>query len=380
MALAGNIKEFGLADIFQIVSLQQKTGELIVESSQGNVTVLLDKGLIVGADASFRPIEERLEQSLLQSHQLTKFQLKRARENQKKTHQPFWTALAEVGDIDPGAVQRALSQQIHETVYHLLRWTEGEYRFEPRKVEYDQHLISPVNTEFLVMEGFRITDEWSQFEKDIPSLQVLVRRTQGSVSPEALEDVEKRIYELLEAEKTIQDLADIGQLGEFDACQTVYELMKKGWVEKVPGKKGQKVKVRRPVLDLKALLAKAAIFVAGLAAIGGVVVGVRMLPRDVVLIHRPNLDGFAAIAPLATRSRLQNAAYYVAVFFVETGRQPASLDDLVSSGAIPDPEVLRDAWGQTIALVTDQTPLLVSSPGLDGIPGTADDITVAAPF
>ena len=31
MALAGNIKEFGLADIFQIVSLQQKTGELIVQ-------------------------------------------------------------------------------------------------------------------------------------------------------------------------------------------------------------------------------------------------------------------------------------------------------------------------------------------------------------
>ena len=112
MALAGNIKEFGLADIFQIVSLQQKTGVLTVEGSQGKVTVLLEKGLIVGADATFRPIEERLEQSLVQSQQITKFQLKRATEKQKKTHQPLWTALAEVGEIDIETLRKMLSQQM----------------------------------------------------------------------------------------------------------------------------------------------------------------------------------------------------------------------------------------------------------------------------
>ncbi len=376
MALAGNIKEFGLADIFQIVSLQQKTGVLTVESSQGKVTVLLEKGLIVGADASFRPIEERLEQSLIQSNQLSKFQLKRATENQKKTHQPLWTALADVGDIDTGTIQRTLSQQIHETVYQLLRWTEGQYKFEPRKVEFDQNLISPVNTEFLVMEGFRITDEWSQFEKEIPSLQVLIRRTQGSVSPEDLAGVEKKVYQLLESEKTIQDIADSGQFGEFDACQTVYDLMKKGWVEKVPGKKGKKARVRRVAFDFKALFANAAMFVIGIAAIGGVVFGVRMLPKDFALIHQPNLDGLAAIGPLATRSRIQNVAYYVAVYFFETGTRPTALEELVSGGVIPDSGVLRDAWGHTITLTSSQNTLLLRSPGLDGEPNTDDDITL----
>ena len=92
MALAGNIKEFGLADIFQIVSLQQKTGILTIQSSEGEVAVILENGLIVGADATFRPIEERIEQSLVQSQQISKFQLKRAKEKQKKTSQPLWTA------------------------------------------------------------------------------------------------------------------------------------------------------------------------------------------------------------------------------------------------------------------------------------------------
>ena len=35
MALAGDIKEFGLADIFQIVSLQKKTGALWIMFRRG---------------------------------------------------------------------------------------------------------------------------------------------------------------------------------------------------------------------------------------------------------------------------------------------------------------------------------------------------------
>lgn len=374
MALAGNIKEFGLADIFQIVSLQQKTGVLTVESSQGTVAVLLEKGLIVGANASFRPIEERLEQSLIQGNQLSKFQLKRATENQRKTHQPLWTALAEVGDIDVGVLQRALSQQIHETIYHLLRWTEGNYRFEPRKVEYDQNLVTPINTEFLIMEGFRITDEWSLFEKEIPSLQVLIRRTQGSVSPGDLSETEKKIYQVLESEKTIQDIADIGQMGEFDACQTVYELMKKGWVEKVPGKKGKKVKIRRVSLDLDMLLSKAAMLFIGIAVIIGAVFGVRVLPDDVILIHQPNLSGIEAVKPLATRSYIQNVSYYITVYFFEYGKRPSSLDELVSIGSIPNSDLLRDVWGNPLVMESDRGGVLLRSLGQDGESGTSDDV------
>jgi len=380
MALAGNIKEFGLADIFQIVSLQQKTGVLTVESSQGTVAVLLEKGLIVGANASFRPIEERLEQSLIQGNQISKFQLKRATENQRKTHQPLWTALAEVGDIDVGVLQRALSQQIHETIYHLLRWTEGNYRFEPRKVEYDQNLVTPINTEFLIMEGFRITDEWSLFEKEIPSLQVLIRRTQGSVSPGDLSETEKKIYQALESEKTIQDIADIGQMGEFDTCQTVYELMKKGWVEKVPGKKGKKVKIRRVSLDFDMLLSKAAMLFIGIAVIIGAVFGVRMLPDGFILVHQPNLSGIEAVKPLANRSYIQNVSYYIAVYFLEYGKRPSSLDELVSIGSLPNSDLLRDVWGNPLVMESDRGGVLLRSLGQDGESGTSDDITLKVPL
>jgi hypothetical protein len=241
MALAGNIKEFGLADIFQIISLQQKTGELTVESPEGKVKILVEQGFIVGADATFRSIEERLQQSSARSQVISKFHLKRALETQKKTFQPLWTVLAETRAIDVKTLQLMLSQQIHETVYHVLRWSEGTYSFEPRRsVEYDSELISPINSEFLVMEGFRITDEWSEIEKTIPSLQLLVRHKGGILdTPDGLSDSEMRIFKLLSTERTVQELVDMSQLGEFDTCQTLYELIKKNLIEPAPGKKGK---------------------------------------------------------------------------------------------------------------------------------------------
>lgn len=382
MALAGNITEFGLADIFQIVSLQQKTGVLIVESSQGKVTVLLEKGLIVGADASFRPIEERLEQSLVQSQQLSKFQLKRATEKQKKTHQPLWTALAEVGEIDISTLQKALSQQIHETVYQLLRWTEGDYRFEPRKsVEYDHQLVSPVNTEFLVMEGFRITDEWSQFEKEIPSLHIVIRRNpQISTPPNDLPSAEAKVFGLLDTERTIQDVIDMSQLGEFDTCQTVYELMKKQLVERVPGKKGKRAQAPRFSIDVKDLLSKAAVYAVGIGIVVGILFLLNVLPESIRPIHIPNFAAIGAVKPFTSQSRLATLSHYVSIYVLEHAAPPASLEELVQQQRIPSNDLLVDFWGHPYLLTSTGRVIELRSSGQDGTPHTEDDLSIEIPF
>jgi competence protein ComGC len=382
MALAGNIKEFGLADIFQIVSLQQKTGILTVESSKGRVTVLLEKGMIVGADASFRPIEERLEQTLVQSQQLTKFQLKRATENQKKTHQPLWTALAELGDVDAGSLQRVLSQQIHETIYHLLRWTEGDYRFDPRKnVEYDHNLVSPVNTEFLVMEGFRITDEWSEFEKEIPSFHIMVRRNPEITAPPAdLSDAEAKIFRLLETDKSLQELIDIGQLGEFDTCQTVHELMKKHVVERVPGKKSKKVNVRQPAFDFREIFSKAAVVLVTLGVLAGGVFALRFLPANFALIQIPQVTALRTIKPFIVEAHLYALATEMSAYALSHGKSPASLTDLVGQGRIRSRKQLKDAWEHPYTMQAGKRAVIIRSAGPDGTMNTDDDLTVAAPF
>jgi len=382
MALAGNIKEFGLADIFQIVSLQQKTGVLTIEGAEGKASILLENGLIVGADATFRPTEERLEQSLTQSQQISKFQLKRATESQKKTHQPLWTVLAEMGDVDLGVLQKVLSQQIHETVYHVLRWTEGEYRFDPQKsVDYDRQLIAPVNTEFLVMEGFRITDEWSELEKEIPSLQLVIRRAAGvSTPPAELSDAEAKVFNLLTTEHTIQDVIDMAQLGEFDTCQTIYELMRKHLVEKVLGLKGKAPKFRRIGLSVKDVFLKVAAFGVGIAVVVGVIFLLKYLPKNFTFFHKPSLQAVGQVKPFTAQSQLNALAQAISSYFLEHHKLPASFNDLLQEQFIPSPKGLTDPWGHPYLLTSDKNVVSLRSAGKDGVPQTADDVSLEIPF
>ena len=355
MALAGNIKEFGLADIFQIVSLQQKTGELIVQGKEGSVNILLESGFIVGANATFRSIEERLERALERSEAINKFQLKRALETQKKTLQPLWTVLAETNAVNVETLKNVLSQQIHETIYHILRWTEGEYRFEPKKsVEYDRQLISPINTEFLVMEGFRITDEWPEVEKVITSFQLMVRRVPHvDAPPQDLSEGEAKLFKLLAQDHSVQDLIDIGQQGEFETCQNLYGLMKRKIVERVPDKKGNAVVQKRSSsVGFGDIVLKAAGVVAMIAVVAAMIFLLRFLPDDLSLIHKPNLGGVNVMKQFAAQSELMRVSRQVSRYYLLKKQWPASLDDLLNEQVMSSPQILLDPWGHPYAITT----------------------------
>lgn len=382
MALAGNIKEFGLADIFQIVSLQQKTGELTVEGPDGKVTILVERGFIVGADATFRSIEDRLQQSLVRSQSISKFHLKRAIETQKKTLQSLWTVLAETGAVNLNTLQKMLSQQIHETVYHVLRWSEGTYRFDPKKsVEYDDQLISPINTEFLVMEGFRITDEWSEIEKKIPSFQLLVHQKPGASSSQtSLSDAEMKVYKLLSTDRTVQELIDMSQLGEFDTCQTLYELMKKDIVEPVPGKKGKTPKMRRITVGFTDILVRGVTLIIAVAVLVGIIVGFSYLPEDFSLIHRPNMKVIPQLKRLATQSYLTAFSEIIPQYYLQHKTPPETLENLRSAELGVSASMIKDSWGQPYIMHVQKREVLLQSLGPDGTLETDDDIQILIPF
>ena len=96
MALEGTFKDFGLADIFQLIGLQKKTGVLTVRGEGGRlVTVSFEKGMVVFADEFQRSETERLGNVLLRTRRLSQEQLARAMEVQLGTGQRLGYVLIE---------------------------------------------------------------------------------------------------------------------------------------------------------------------------------------------------------------------------------------------------------------------------------------------
>ncbi|RMD78699.1 MAG: DUF4388 domain-containing protein, partial [Lentisphaerae bacterium] len=85
MALQGSFQDFGLPDIFQLISLQRKTGILTVRSEHEVIRIVFYQGHIIEADSEPRRFEDRLGQVLVRTGQITQEQLDQALEQQRKT-------------------------------------------------------------------------------------------------------------------------------------------------------------------------------------------------------------------------------------------------------------------------------------------------------
>jgi len=116
MALKGTLKDFSLADIFQLIGIQKKTGVLTLKSEKEVVTVSFVEGSVVSADALHRRLEDRLGTVLVKSGRITETQLQEALRIQKNTLKRMGSILVENRFIDAVTLREALQVQISQMV------------------------------------------------------------------------------------------------------------------------------------------------------------------------------------------------------------------------------------------------------------------------
>src|SRR2546430_10373135 len=141
MALEGTLKDFSLADIFQLIGLQRKTGVLTLRSKDDTVTVTFVDGKVVGADSLSHRLENRLGHVLIKSGLLTPDQLNRALEIQKETLQRLGFILTHYGIISAEALKHAIQLQLMQIVYRLFRWKDGDYHFSQETTRSEERRV-----------------------------------------------------------------------------------------------------------------------------------------------------------------------------------------------------------------------------------------------
>ena len=176
MALEGTLKDFSLADIFQLIGLQRKTGILTLKNEKDQVTVAFENGMVVAADSSTKRLEDRLGNVLVKQGKLTKERLDDALSTQKATLQRLGHVLVTQNAITDKDLKEAITVQISQLVFKVFRWRDGEYHFAPTDtVDYDRENFAPMSADFILMEGIRMVDEWPIIEKKIPSMDIVFK-------------------------------------------------------------------------------------------------------------------------------------------------------------------------------------------------------------
>jgi tetratricopeptide (TPR) repeat protein len=239
MAIEGPLRELGIQDVLQLLDLARKTGILTVRSERFNdeVVITFDQGQIVGVARRLSP--RRLGQLLLRSGKLTERELARALALQREDpSQRLGRILLELGSVTEAELRRQLVFQLEESVYELMDWDEGHFRFEegPAPLSSGSEDAVRVRVESLLMEGARRIDEWSRLEAKVPDsgwVPVLVPSEQMGGAPLDLRPGEWEVLAEIDGERDLRHLAaDLGR-SSFDLAKIIYGLIGMGVVHLV---------------------------------------------------------------------------------------------------------------------------------------------------
>ncbi len=166
MSLFGSLADVAIVDLLQFVHLSGRSGTLYLERDDEQAHISFHRGRIVSA---WSPTSPRVSDLLIAAGQLDHDRL--AATLARQGAEPLGTALVSSGVVSADALREAITQKVERTVFDLIEWSRGSFRFVMDDIRGDQEIsLAPgdvipqleINTQFVLMEALRLFDERGQ--------------------------------------------------------------------------------------------------------------------------------------------------------------------------------------------------------------------------
>jgi hypothetical protein len=369
MALKGTLKDFGIADILQLIGQQQKTGQLYLANKEQEVNIFFKDGNIARVESVTRKKKDLIGNMLVQAELITEAQLEEALETQRRTLKRLGDVLVSSGALTADRFKKMMQLQATETIYRLFSWDAGTYEFKAEPVESDTEAITPLRAESVLMEGFRMVDEWPVIRKKINRLDMTFETIKPLPPPvnkeedldaafddafaekkkdenkgefKSVGDSERAVYEKITPGRDVRKLIDVSLLGEFETCKALLNLINLEYIRPLSADGRAATTERNSVLlKLGQGVGNVGASMATLAAILFIAV---QLSGALSLASSP-ASSFADPAGqrFISRAQIKRIEAALEVFRLEKGEVPEKLDVLVQVGLLK-PEELRYPW------------------------------------
>jgi hypothetical protein len=349
-SLRGDLKDFGIADVFQLIGQQRKTGVLEFNGDGQQIQILFDQGAVVSAapvgswpDAAFGEMLMRC--GLLSRDRVD--ELRRECGASARTLSGVVTARGWLGEDELRKIEELLTR---ETIFSVLRWEAGSFDFTAKEIEHDRSGGLLLGAEQILMDGLRMVDEWQSFAELVPSEDTVFRRLlsfeqyaerHSGETPGQIANAE-RVFELVDGRLPVRRVIDLSMLGTFDAVRALAQLHGSNITETVeievqePSAEVDPRGVHRPSrLGILAALVSFALLAA-------VTTSIWLRPGsgeapDPFAIQRP-----AALEIARSTHAKHQIRHALETYWFTHGRWPTSLAELVSGGFVSQRELASE--------------------------------------
>ncbi len=233
MALNGNLRDFTVTQLLNLVNLASKTGTLVIEGPSEKAEISFRGGKLAYA------VVGRENGSLAAIlHKGKKLSTSQYRSIQQRaghvTDKELGLLLINAGYLSQEDILTTLQASFMGTVRALFTWGEGFFRFENDRLPPDDRISVRLDLENLIIEGSRQLREWEQLKDEIPSLEMAMKFTDrpgADLTKVNLSVEEWRVVSYITPKNKISQIAKTTKMDDMEIRRIVYGLIQAGLVE-----------------------------------------------------------------------------------------------------------------------------------------------------
>ena len=341
MALEGKIVDFGVADILQLISQQQKTGILIVERGRESIEIRFWNGMVFSANPCAQSEKDLLGKKLVKYGLVSEQQLQQALGIQEENFKHIGEILVDLDVISKEVLNQIIHNQIYDTFSDLFQWKEGNYTFYPKTIDFNENVSSPIAMEHILLDVLRMIDEWPDIVRKISSMDTVFRRTDRRLEGE--EDTTSHehsvVYDLVDGQKSVQDIVDKAIIGKFNTLKSLAELLEASYIEVKLKEKPINIEIKKGILKIE----KRALSMGSYAILILLIIVLMFLSppnlKSTFDLFSNNSHSHLFAHNYLEHNRLLKVKNALNIYFWENGKYPDSLKELISTNVLRNDEI-----------------------------------------
>jgi hypothetical protein len=230
MALQGNLHDFAVNEILQLLGSQKKTGCLSLEWGGERAQVYINDGRIVSTREPGMAADDRLLRFLVKTHRLSDEQRRGLVSIQRESDRDLEDLLVTGRYMDADELKLYLERQILDDMMHLARWESGNYRFDPRRIWPGTPLVR-LGIEGALIEAARRIDEQKRYMTVFKDPHALIELLDLPDPDEPLSEEEKEVFGLIDSRHTVAEVVAEAPLSEYEAYEVLNRMLEASWIE-----------------------------------------------------------------------------------------------------------------------------------------------------
>jgi hypothetical protein len=345
--MKGEIGTFSVAEILQMIGMQEKSGVLRLRSKGKSAVLFFDGGKVISARDRRQGASDRFLFYLQEKGAIGIEDLNKVVEMSQNDGGDLVNILLASRIIDEKKLGKMLGQYAVETLETVVKWESGTFEFTvSADSPPEKSMVKPQRLEPILMEALRRKDEVEEIRRFLPGYDTRIKVSVSDVAELPLEEQDTAVLTLVDGKRTIDEIIDDGDTDEIETLDTLERLFALGIVaiaeqeHEGPGRLIGRSALRSLILTAAIVIVSAAIRFLWL---------VPGAPADLPIARLR-----ASVEQFIDRREVQNLHFALDAYRQIYGTYPARLDDLVVTDLIT-PGQTTNRYGDTYAYMYHQS-------------------------